>query len=114
MLSICYFFFSSRSRHTRLQGDWSSDVCSSDLEYLKRTDFVQVKPMDAEVDETGGIALPPASDGIRQEPKPLKKASKTIKARSEERRVGKESRTKWRTGHTKNKHNENEKHGSST
>src|SRR5205807_5974870 len=26
------FFFSSRRRHTRLQGDWSSDVCSSDLE----------------------------------------------------------------------------------
>src|SRR5256885_10229983 len=25
-----YFFFSSRRRHTRLQGDWSSDVCSSD------------------------------------------------------------------------------------
>src|SRR5688500_20090554 len=25
-------FFSSRGRHTRLQGDWSSDVCSSDLE----------------------------------------------------------------------------------
>src|SRR5256885_944466 len=24
------FFFSSRRRHTRLQGDWSSDVCSSD------------------------------------------------------------------------------------
>src|SRR5256885_5986168 len=24
-------FFSSRRRHTRLQGDWSSDVCSSDL-----------------------------------------------------------------------------------
>src|SRR5256885_12938487 len=32
--SGCYdgsFFFSSRRRHTRLQGDWSSDVCSSDL-----------------------------------------------------------------------------------
>src|SRR2546426_8322503 len=29
-----FFFFSSRRRHTRLQGDWSSDVCSSDL--LKR------------------------------------------------------------------------------
>src|SRR2546426_9210447 len=30
---MCYvfFFFSSRRRHTRLQGDWSSDVCSSDL-----------------------------------------------------------------------------------
>src|SRR5688500_20395958 len=25
------FFFSSRRRHTRLQGDWSSDVCSSNL-----------------------------------------------------------------------------------
>src|SRR5256885_5317074 len=30
MFSIL-FFFSSRRRHTRLQGDWSSDVCSSDL-----------------------------------------------------------------------------------
>src|SRR5256885_4458489 len=29
--SSCFFFFSSRRRHTRLQGDWSSDVCSSDL-----------------------------------------------------------------------------------
>src|SRR2546426_7704119 len=29
--SIHVFFFSSRRRHTRLQGDWSSDVCSSDL-----------------------------------------------------------------------------------
>src|SRR5205807_4519587 len=26
-----FFFFSSRRRHTRLQGDWSSDVCCSDL-----------------------------------------------------------------------------------
>src|SRR5256885_5135006 len=30
MIAI-FFFFSSRRRHTRLQGDWSSDVCSSDL-----------------------------------------------------------------------------------
>src|SRR5256885_8902234 len=29
--SVIFFFFSSRRRHTRLQGDWSSDVCSSDL-----------------------------------------------------------------------------------
>src|SRR5256885_2794534 len=29
-LTKIYFFFSSRRRHTRLQGDWSSDVCSSD------------------------------------------------------------------------------------
>src|SRR2546426_9874999 len=30
------FFFSSRRRHTRLQGDWSSDVCSSDLDLADR------------------------------------------------------------------------------
>src|SRR5215467_3061618 len=32
-----FFFFSSRRRHTRLQGDWSSDVCSSDLAGLGAT-----------------------------------------------------------------------------
>src|SRR2546426_4099307 len=31
LYGVCFFFFSSRRRHTRLQGDWSSDVCSSDL-----------------------------------------------------------------------------------
>src|SRR6266487_5246729 len=31
MLAVCGFFFSSRRRHTRWTGDWSSDVCSSDL-----------------------------------------------------------------------------------
>src|SRR5207249_2728695 len=30
-LSLVYFFFSSRRRHTRSKRDWSSDVCSSDL-----------------------------------------------------------------------------------
>src|SRR5256885_15489561 len=35
MRLACFFFFSSRRRHTRLQGDWSSDVCSSDLETRK-------------------------------------------------------------------------------
>src|SRR5256885_4194149 len=33
--SLIVFFFSSRRRHTRLQGDWSSDVCSSDLPPLR-------------------------------------------------------------------------------
>src|SRR3712207_7956253 len=28
---VCFFFFSSRRRHTRYWRDWSSDVCSSDL-----------------------------------------------------------------------------------
>src|SRR5437763_2406415 len=31
-MHVCFcFFFSSRRRHTRYIGDWSSDVCSSDL-----------------------------------------------------------------------------------
>src|SRR5699024_12162374 len=34
---ICQlFFFSSRRRHTRSKRDWSSDVCSSDLDYVYR------------------------------------------------------------------------------
>src|SRR6266536_5835903 len=34
--SACsFFFFSSRRRHTRSTRDWSSDVCSSDLEELE-------------------------------------------------------------------------------
>src|SRR2546426_6427515 len=35
MFRFLFFFFSSRRRHTRLQGDWSSDVCSSDLAALR-------------------------------------------------------------------------------
>src|SRR5262252_4990679 len=31
MFCLCFFFFSSRRRHTRSLCDWSSDVCSSDL-----------------------------------------------------------------------------------
>src|SRR5205807_6116833 len=37
-LYFFFFFFSSRRRHTRLQGDWSSDVCSSDLHLLGNAD----------------------------------------------------------------------------
>src|SRR2546426_8720927 len=36
LVFLFFFFFSSRRRHTRLQGDWSSDVCSSDLWSIKR------------------------------------------------------------------------------
>src|SRR5256885_12891838 len=38
VVEVLAFFFSSRRRHTRLQGDWSSDVCSSDL----KVDFVGI------------------------------------------------------------------------
>src|ERR1039457_664165 len=39
MAKWAVFFFSSRRRHTRLQGDWSSDVCSSDLSRRRHTDY---------------------------------------------------------------------------
>src|SRR5256885_8977969 len=37
---VTFFFFSSRRRHTRLQGDWSSDVCSSDLPECRAAELV--------------------------------------------------------------------------
>src|SRR6266487_5151075 len=36
MRFLFFFFFSSRRRHTRWTGDWSSDVCSSDLLVVRR------------------------------------------------------------------------------
>src|SRR2546426_6008090 len=46
------FFFSSRRRHTRLQGDWSSDVCSSDLEEFVRSDErLPADPRRGEIDQ---------------------------------------------------------------
>src|SRR5436309_9473238 len=38
---LFFFFFSSRRRHTRFSRDWSSDVCSSDLEVLEALDFIE-------------------------------------------------------------------------
>src|SRR6266850_4424 len=43
-----FFFFSSRRRHTRLQGDWSSDVCSSDLSITGQRGEAQIS--DGKVD----------------------------------------------------------------
>src|SRR2546429_2460253 len=40
VLGRCFFFFTSRRRHTRCSRDWSSDVCSSDLlRYEKLSNF---------------------------------------------------------------------------
>src|SRR5207248_3639156 len=39
------FFFSSRRRHTRSYGDWSSDVCSSDLETAQLVHALLEKPV---------------------------------------------------------------------
>src|SRR5260370_9961635 len=51
MLSLgAVFFFSSRRRHTRFKCDWSSDVCSSDLE----PEFVRaVGGVDIDQDDAG-------------------------------------------------------------
>src|SRR5580704_8175764 len=37
---VSMFFFSSRRRHTRWTGDWSSDVCSSDLEGVEHGIYI--------------------------------------------------------------------------
>src|SRR5689334_24315255 len=71
-----FFFFSSRRRHTRWNCDWSSDVCSSDLgpPHPRGTG-----------PESAGV-----TDGARLHGEVL---------RSEERRVGKECRSRWSPYH---------------
>src|SRR5690625_5571494 len=84
-----FFFFSSRRRHTRWPRDWSSDVCSSDL-YSSRNTI----PAPSDITKPsrplskGRLAFPGSSfnvDIARMRENP---------ARSEERRVGKECRTR--------------------
>src|ERR1022692_4469699 len=58
MLWFFFFFFSSRRRHTRLQGDWSSDVCSSDLLSLTEMEPIRV-PVVLGVKVTLSVQLAP-------------------------------------------------------
>src|SRR5437764_1870334 len=52
-----YFFFSSRRRHTRYIGDWSSDVCSSDLAALQAGKHVYCEaPLANDLEEARAIA----------------------------------------------------------
>src|SRR2546430_12550627 len=88
--SVCLlvFFFSSRRRHTRFDCDWSSDVCSSDLvSELPLTD--EATPWASEgmlAPRRGVVALPASLPPLPQD-------------RSEERRVGKECRSRWSPYH---------------
>src|SRR5207248_8083836 len=51
------FFFSSRRRHTRSYGDWSSDVCSSDLPLTSATVSVVGTRLSAQSDGAGRYTL---------------------------------------------------------
>src|SRR5256885_11134568 len=53
LLKSVFFFFSSRRRHTRLQGDWSSDVCSSDLREIP----VKRAPEPLQEQVPGGVRI---------------------------------------------------------
>src|SRR5262249_43337482 len=56
LIYLLYFFFSSRRRHTRLVSDWSSDVCSSDLNARYIANAVPV-PVIADADNGYGNAI---------------------------------------------------------
>src|SRR5260221_6588246 len=81
------FFFASRRRHTRSLCDWSSDVCSSDLDSI-----IGLMPIE---DERGPKRRTNVFVQGRAEPII---ASRT-EQRSEERRVGKECRSRWSPYH---------------
>src|SRR5207249_6359029 len=72
------FFFSSRRRHTRSKRDWSSDVCSSDLAFA-------TSECDSSCAKTEAKNKRAAKTAITQ----------FSVIRSEERRVGKECRSRW-------------------
>src|SRR5438094_5379221 len=59
------FFFSSRRRHTRSYGDWSSDVCSSDLRRTKRSASSKRAPHAANHEQSAFNSLDPARAGER-------------------------------------------------
>src|SRR3712207_7520337 len=83
LLEIRFFFFSSRRRHTRYWRDWSSDVCSSDLRGALRGLDVR--------GEVIGLAIARHVERDR--------ARELAARRSEERRVGKECRSRWSPYH---------------
>src|SRR5438876_4217718 len=88
----CFFFFSSRRRHTRWTGDWSSDVCSSDLRNLTLVlsllaGVALAVLWSAElVDQQIGMSV--ANNVLGTDAR-----HGAIAGRSEERRVGKECRS---------------------
>src|SRR5205807_4058050 len=104
---------SSRRRHTRLQGDWSSDVCSSDLmilyQLLRMSFAGQVDGLDVSVLWFLPAMLFPCAAAYRlakfnideTQQYGFKGVPTPAAGRSEERRVGKECRVRLATEHEK-------------
>src|SRR2546429_4324421 len=95
-----YFFFSSRRRHTRCSRDWSSDVCSSDL---RRGHVCQVLNIN-ESRKKKSSEYVDVQNGFDYVYKLVRFAGKGYQFqvhvnRSEERRVGKECRSRWSPYH---------------
>src|SRR5207253_3353190 len=89
---VLFFFFSSRRRHTRWPRDWSSDVCSSDLTPLV-VSFQPETPVRF-TPATHAFPLEPAAGGRRCYDWPSAATPWLVLDRSEERRVGKECRSR--------------------
>src|SRR5690606_40935673 len=94
---ILYFFFSSRRRHTRFSRDWSSDVCSSDLQVVaapaeRRKEVLAGRQFQivARACIPGGLFRDDAEIAVE-----AGAAGPRPGLRSEERRVGKECRSWW-------------------
>src|SRR5947199_6868556 len=99
-LCVCFFFFSSRRRHTRCLSDWSSDVCSSDLRTACLAVGEQFDRATAfQVDQESSVAHAPAQREVVNTQRSWGRADelRSLAGRSEERRVGKECRSRWST-----------------
>src|SRR5689334_23785173 len=106
---LFFFFFSSRRRHTRWNCDWSSDVCSSDL--VPDSDSAETLGADC-VRNAARPAIESATSLLHRHEEKIfveRDISLTTRAhqrRSEERRVGKECRSRWSRDHEKKKRKE--------
>src|SRR2546430_4445744 len=101
-MKYVFFFFSSRRRHTRFDCDWSSDVCSSDLgEPLTNPSANSASREDVEraITKWGRFRLVMDSQTADLIIAVRKGTGRTGQGRSEERRVGKECRSRWSPYH---------------
>src|SRR5256884_3660274 len=98
---LIVFFFSSRRRHTRCSRDWSSDVCSSDLsqEEVERGYFFKRIGLGYWSDIYPASLTPMEEDVAERVYHVLMNAMRLDLYRSEERRVGKECRSRWSPYH---------------